>query len=105
MDRDNRVATTTFIRRGIGGICLGIGLIGLLLPLIPGIPFLIVGGLLLRPRRLRRDEPRERRGKTGKRVGQLDVAQQLQLAFWKLCRSITTRLDARTRTIARAQSK
>ncbi|HEV2135969.1 MAG TPA: PGPGW domain-containing protein [Terracidiphilus sp.] len=32
-----------FWRRLIGWTCLGIGLLGMLLPIIPGIPFLIVG--------------------------------------------------------------
>ena len=51
MYRDARVGTAHSLRRAVGVFCLGLGSVGLLLPLVPGIPFLIVGGLLLRSRR------------------------------------------------------
>jgi len=38
------------LRTGVAVTLLGVGAIGLLLPVIPGIPFLIVGALLLRRR-------------------------------------------------------
>jgi len=38
------------LRTGVGVTLLGVGAVGLLLPIVPGIPFLIVGALLLRRR-------------------------------------------------------
>ena len=42
------------LRTGAALTCLGVGAVGLVLPVIPGIPLLIVGALLLR----RRERPR-----------------------------------------------
>ncbi len=38
-----------FWRRAVGWTCLGIGLLGMLLPIIPGIPFLVAGMVSLSP--------------------------------------------------------
>jgi uncharacterized protein YqgC (DUF456 family) len=46
----NRPSLAALARPLVGIALLGVGLIGLVLPLIPGIPLLIVGALLLRPR-------------------------------------------------------
>ena len=39
----------TLLRTTAGTVSLGLGVVGLALPLVPGIPFLIVGALLLGP--------------------------------------------------------
>lgn len=75
-----------------GMACLGLGVVGLVLPLLPGIPLLIVGGLLMRrPRRPDGDAP----APTGSRAnGRLSALEQLQLRFWLLARRITTRAES-----------
>lgn len=68
-------------------VCLGLGAIGLVLPLIPGIPLLIVGALLLRRRGRATTTPVPIR--TG-----LSGAERLQLQFWLLARRITTTAES-----------
>jgi hypothetical protein len=103
MYRDPRVGTANSLRRGVGVFCLGLGSIGLLLPLVPGIPFLIVGGILLRPRKrharedalvadARHDDARP----SPASVDRLSAIERLQLGFWMVSRAITTRLDRRS---------
>jgi hypothetical protein len=108
MYRDARVGTSHCLRRRIGVFCLAVGFVGLLLPLIPGIPLLIIGGLLLRPRHSRqryerhagyvtdtfRDDATRRGGRPRRR---LSAGERLQLGFLMFCRAITTRLDRRAR--------
>jgi hypothetical protein len=115
MYRDERVGTAHCFRRGVGLLCLGLGFVGLLLPLVPGIPFLIIGGLLLRRRASTRHyargdvavthamprDPVLRRGR--KSVRELSGLEQMQLGFWMFCRAITTRLDRRSRSPLRAR--
>ena len=48
MNRYPQPLPAAALRTRAGLTCLGVGAIGLLLPVIPGIPFLIVGALLLR---------------------------------------------------------
>lgn len=68
-------------------ICLLLGAVGLVLPLLPGIPLLIVGALLLRrPRRHAGAEP----APTGSRATGLSALEQLELQFWLLARRATT---------------
>jgi uncharacterized membrane protein YbaN (DUF454 family) len=43
MYRDCDPQTASWLRRCVGLFCLGLGFVGLLLPLLPGIPLLIVG--------------------------------------------------------------
>jgi hypothetical protein len=50
MDHDPRFPRAGAARTTAALACLGVGAIGLLLPIIPGIPFLIVGAWLLRRR-------------------------------------------------------
>jgi uncharacterized membrane protein YbaN (DUF454 family) len=108
--RDRDLPAARFIRRGLGVVCLAIGVIGLLLPVLPGIPLLIVGALLLRrPGRIdnRMDHRTTSLGRTDISHGRhaaprLSMSEQLQLGFWIVCRSITTRLDARARRAHRA---
>lgn len=38
------------IRRGLALVCIGLGIAGCILPLIPGLPFFVLGGRLLGPR-------------------------------------------------------
>ena len=45
------------LRSTLGIACLGVGTVGLVLPLIPGIPLLIAGAMLLRGRARRNPEP------------------------------------------------
>jgi hypothetical protein len=104
MYRNARAGTAHSLRRGVGVFCLGLGSVGLLLPLVPGIPFLIAGGLLLRPRR--RHDTRDIRGADAVRDGarpdrlapvdRLSAAERVQLGFWKACRAVTTQLDRRS---------
>ena len=55
---DPRPSLAPLLRTGAALLCLFLGVIGLVLPLIPGIPFLIVGVLLLRRgRRATRSAP------------------------------------------------
>jgi hypothetical protein len=108
MYRDARLGTAHCFRRCAGVFCLGLGFLGLLLPLVPGIPLLIVGGLLLRPRASRRrydrtdayvvDTFRDHAPTRGRKSGRrLSGIERLQLGFWMFCRAITTRLDQRSR--------
>lgn len=109
---------THSFRRTVGVFCLGLGSVGLLLPFVPGIPLLIIGGLLLRRRESSRNydhgnayayatptlrtDPAPLRGR--QRVRPLSGAERLELAFWRFCLAITTRLDARSRTSLRTHS-
>lgn len=98
MYSNNRPLRESFVRPTLALACLGLGTIGLVLPLIPGIPLLIVGALLLR-----RDR---RRAAALPHTGALSGAERLQLQFWLLARHITTtaesiRLARRQRTRAR----
>jgi len=68
-------------------MCLFLGVIGLALPLIPGIPFLIVGVLLLRRR-----SPVARATSMAKRG--LSGFEQLELQFWLLARRATTAAES-----------
>ena len=85
------------LRTGVGLTFLGAGAVGLLLPIVPGIPFLIVGALLLRRREparlpltsaLRRVDltPMERA-----QVGLLLVARRLTMAAESMRRGLRTR--------------
>jgi hypothetical protein len=67
-------------------LCLCLGVIGLVLPLIPGIPLLIIGALLLRRRGHRPATPVARTGLSG--------FERLELWFWLLARRITTGAEA-----------
>ena len=55
MPSDTRSAQP--LRSTLGLACLGVGTVGLVLPLIPGIPLLIAGAILLRGRARRNPEP------------------------------------------------
>jgi hypothetical protein len=57
MDHDLRPARTDALRSGAALALLGIGALGLLLPIVPGIPFLVAGAWLLRSRRPTRPLP------------------------------------------------
>ncbi len=90
-DRPARPAIGRPARYGAGLLCLCLGVVGLVLPLLPGIPLLIVGALLLRrPRRQAGDPPAPMR--TGAKG--LSGFEQLQLRFWMLARHITTRAES-----------
>ncbi len=80
-------------RYAAGVTCLCLGVVGLALPLIPGIPLLIVGGLLMRrSRRQAADPPAPTKSRA---TGGLSAAEQLQLRFWLLARRITTQAESR----------
>jgi hypothetical protein len=82
MYHDPRPSLAPPLRTGAALLCLFLGLIGLVLPLIPGIPFLIVGVLLLRRRRPVAPAAHvARRGLSG--------FEQLELQFWLLARRAT----------------
>ncbi len=82
MYHDPRPSLAPPLRMGAALLCLFLGLIGLVLPLIPGIPLLIVGVLLLRRRRpIAPAAPVARRGLSG--------FEQLELQFWLLARRAT----------------
>jgi hypothetical protein len=81
MYSDNRSLAPP-IRSTLGLACLGLGTVGLALPLIPGIPLLIAGALLLRGRR--RGAPT-----TVPRRSGLSGAERLQLQFWLMARRVT----------------
>lgn len=84
---DPRPSLAPLLRTGAALMCLFLGLIGLVLPLIPGIPFLIVGVLLLRRRRpIARAAPVARRGLSG--------IEQLELQLWLLARRVTTAAES-----------
>jgi hypothetical protein len=84
MNRIRKQHTALWMRRGIAALCLLVGAVGLLLPLVPGIPLLIVGMLLLR-----------RRQSAPPRGSGLSLPDRMQLAFWQLCRSLTQTLQRR----------
>lgn len=67
--------------------CLGLGVVGLVLPLIPGIPLLIIGALLLRRRGRHTTTPVPIRT-------QLSGAERLQLQFWLFARRVTTTAES-----------
>ena len=103
MYHDARTGTAYGLRRAAGVFCLGLGSVGLLLPLVPGIPFLIVGGLLMRSRRHDREDtrgadafPADPRRHSPNSVDRLSATERLQLGFWRACRAVTTRLDRRS---------
>ena len=84
---DPRPSLAPLLRTGAALMCLFLGVIGLALPLIPGIPFLIVGALLLRRRRpVARATPVARHGLSG--------FEQLELQFWLLARRVTTAAES-----------
>jgi hypothetical protein len=102
MYSDNRSPCLPLIKPVLAVGCLALGVVGLVLPLIPGIPLLIVGALLLR-----------RRGGRGPATNAttrhgLSAAEWWQLQFWLLARRITTaaesmRLARHARTRRRAR--
>ena len=71
-------------------ICLFLGVIGLVLPLIPGIPLLIVGSLLMRGQRRATFDPAANASSTAG----LSLFERLELRFWLLARSVTTRAES-----------
>jgi hypothetical protein len=87
MYSDNRSMLTATARPMLAIGCLGLGAIGLVLPLIPGIPLLIVGALLLRRRSDGATAPAPIRS-------HLSGAERLQLQFWLLARRITTTAES-----------
>jgi hypothetical protein len=50
MNQYPRISNRDALRTGVGITLLGVGAAGLLLPVVPGIPFLIAAALLLRRR-------------------------------------------------------
>jgi hypothetical protein len=83
----HRPSFAPLVRNGTAILCLFLGVIGLVLPLIPGIPLLIIGGLLLRRRRSAPSPaPIARAGLSG--------FEQLELQFWLLARRITTAAES-----------
>jgi len=103
MYRDARLGTAQCLRRGIGVVCLGLGFVGLLLPLVPGIPLLIVGGLLLRRRASQHGDRSGAVLPRGKSVNRLSGMERMQLRFWMFCGAVTTRLDRRSRAVLRSR--
>jgi len=91
---DPRPSIAPLLRTGAALLCLLFGLIGLVLPLIPGIPFLIVGLLLLRRggRRSTRFAPAARSAPVIRRG--LSGFEQLELQFWLLARRVTTAAES-----------
>ena len=104
MYSNNRSLRAPPARPTLALACLGLGTVGLVLPVIPGIPLLIVGALLLR-----RDRRREGRPAPVVRKGGLSGAQRLQLEFWLLARRITTTAEsirlARRQRMRRARQR
>jgi hypothetical protein len=84
---DNRSMLAPAARPTLAVACLGLGVVGLVLPLIPGIPFLIVGALLLRRRGRGTTSPAPIRS-------HLSGAERLQLQFWLLARRVTTSAES-----------
>ena len=95
--------------RLIGGlICLWLGVIGLVMPLLPGIPLLIVGALLLRGHRAERHDHRGQTdygadGAPAARYGDapvpssrrgLSALERLELRFWLAARRVTTSAES-----------
>ena len=100
MYSDERSLLASAVRPTAAVVCLGLGVIGLVLPLIPGIPLLIVGALLLRRR-----GPRRSPAATVHR-SDLSGAERLQLQFWLLARHLTTTAESlRLARRARARRK
>ena len=90
---DPRPSLAPLLRTGAAVLCLLLGLVGLVLPLIPGIPFLIVGVLLLRRgRRGTRFAPAPRSAPVARRG--LSGFEQLELQFWLLARRVTTAAES-----------
>lgn len=87
MYSDNRSMLAPAARPTLAVACLGLGVVGLVLPLIPGIPLLIAGALLLRRRGRDTTTPVPIRS-------DLSGAERLQLRFWLLARRITTTAEA-----------
>ena len=83
MYSDNRSLLAPLFRPTLAVACLCLGAVGLVLPLIPGIPLLIIGALLLRRRGRRAQFPVPRRDA-------LSGAERLQLQFLLLARRATT---------------
>jgi len=90
MTREHRGRSAVWLRRLLGIGFIAVGLIGLLLPLIPGIPLLLVGWLLLG----RSAQRPARSGESHRR----NFGAQLQLRFWLLCRWLVRRFDRDTTT-------
>jgi hypothetical protein len=90
---DPRPSFAPLLRTGAALLCLLLGVIGLVLPLIPGIPFLIVGVLLLRRgRRHPRFAPVARFSPVVRQS--LSGFEQLELQFWLLARRVTTAAES-----------
>ena len=90
MYHDPRPSFAPPVRTGAAILCLFLGVIGLVLPLIPGIPLLIIGGLLLRRRHgATRPDATAPIARTG-----LSGLQQFELQFWLLARRITTAAES-----------
>lgn len=109
MDRYTDSVAAHSTRRDVGIVCLGLGFVGLWLPLVPGIPLLIVGSLLLRNRgtaqrhfesysAARDFDVDAVVGRRQRRFRELSGMELLQLRFWTVCRAITTRLDPHPRS-------
>ena len=95
MYSNDRPLLARLLRRAIGVVCVCLGIIGLVMPLLPGIPLLIIGMLLLR--RSRRAASAWPTNATG-----LSALEKIQLQFWLAARRITmsaesARLARRTR--------
>ncbi len=102
MYTDSRPSLAPLLRTMAAILCLCLGVIGLVLPLIPGIPLLIVGALLLRRRGYRAPPAIGRSG--------LTTFERFELQFWLLARRITTsaesiRLSRRARARARQRDR
>jgi|APFre7841882724_1041349.scaffolds.fasta_scaffold138152_2 hypothetical protein len=95
MYSNDRPLLARLLWRAIGVVCVCLGVIGLVMPLLPGIPLLIVGILLLR----RRGRPGAER--TTDATG-LSAFEKIQVQCWLAARRITmsaesARLTRRTR--------
>jgi len=99
MHTDHRPSLAPLFRTTAAVLCLCLGVVGLVLPLLPGIPFLIVGALLLRRRGFRPQvTPVARSGLSG--------LERLELQFWLMARRITTAAeDIRLARLRRARQR
>jgi len=92
MYSNDRPLFSRLLRRASGVVCVCLGVIGLVMPLLPGIPLLIIGMLLLR-----------RRGRhTAERISSatgLSRLEKIQLQFWLAARRIT--MSAESARLAR----